>query len=254
MGYMDSACTAIHQQAFSAKLINRQVDKKTMTTQPTSQPFNAPRSLALSTAVSAGDIAAAPKTDQDHASPLNHKHLEELAKARKRAKKIRRAASVAAFSGWSTLGFGLLTLPFGIFSTVALLLGIALSIIGFVELKGRTQLLSFNPKALKHLALNQVAFACVLIAYAGWSLYSGLTSPSQIASVAGTQGMAGLENIESLEHLLTLAIYGGLILGTIIFQGGAALYYATRSKYMRRYINNTPQWVLELQRNQSSSI
>jgi hypothetical protein len=45
-------------------------------------------------------------------------------------------------------------------------------------------------------------------------------------------------------------IYGGLIVGTVIVQGLESIYYATRAKYLRDYLDQTPQWVIDLNRSQ----
>jgi hypothetical protein len=42
-----------------------------------------------------------------------------------------------------------------------------------------------------------------------------------------------------------------LIALTIIFQGLNAVYYFTRAKLLRRYVAETPAWVVELQRTQA---
>ncbi len=64
--------------------------------------------------------------------------------------------------------------------------------------------------------------------------------------------MAGmLGSIEQLQTIVTLAVYGSVILFSIIFQGGTAWYYFTRSRHIRAYISETPQWIIDLQRTTS---
>ncbi len=50
---------------------------------------------------------------------------------------------------------------------------------------------------------------------------------TELESVTGSIG--------DLQTTLTLAVYGGLIIGTIIFQGLNALYYFTRTKHVQAY-------------------
>jgi len=45
-----------------------------------------------------------------------------------------------------------------------------------------------------------------------------------------------------------LLIYGGLILGTLLFQGLNAWYYFTRGKHVQTYLDATPSWIIDLQR------
>ena len=54
--------------------------------------------------------------------------------------------------------------------------------------------------------------------------------------------------VEGLTRLITLAIYGGMIAVAVFAQGGLALYYFTRGKYVRAYVQQTPEWVLAVQK------
>ena len=48
--------------------------------------------------------------------------------------------------------------------------------------------------------------------------------------------------------MLAIAIYGLLIPASIAFQGGLAWYYFSRNKHVVKYRNETPEWVIEMQR------
>ena len=50
------------------------------------------------------------------------------------------------------------------------------------------------------------------------------------------------------EEAATKSIYGGLIAGTLVFQGLNSFYYFTRRKHLEAYLIETPEWVVELQR------
>ena len=63
----------------------------------------------------------------------------------------------------------------------------------------------------------------------------------------GNRGILG--SVEQLYEMISLGIYGGLIAGTLIFQGLNSLYYFTRRKHVEAYLRETPQWVVELQRH-----
>ena len=47
---------------------------------------------------------------------------------------------------------------------------------------------------------------------------------------------------------INIATYILLILATLAFQGGMGVYYFTRRRLMHAYLNDTPQWVLDVQR------
>jgi hypothetical protein len=71
------------------------------------------------------------------------------------------------------------------------------------------------------------------------------------AFAADSQVVEMLGPIEDLQKTITLAVYGSLIFLSIIFQGGTAWYYFTRSRYLRAYVSDTPAWIVDLQRTTS---
>ena len=54
--------------------------------------------------------------------------------------------------------------------------------------------------------------------------------------------------MSELQWQLTLAIYGAVIVGAIVFQGLNAVYYFTRAKHLSAYLDETPDWVVDVQR------
>jgi hypothetical protein len=183
-------------------------------------------------------------------SPLSPEHLRELELARARSKKIRRAAGVAMFNGWTVGGFAALSLLIGLFSLTSLLIGVALAAVTYNEFAGAKMLRRLDLRAPRRLALGQLGLCGVLITYALWSIYSLQTGPSsyEAALAAGGQGAALVGSIQQFEQAVTYAVYGGLIVGSILFQGGTAWYYFSRMKYVRAYVSETPPWIIELER------
>jgi hypothetical protein len=53
--------------------------------------------------------------------------------------------------------------------------------------------------------------------------------------------------LEGLYKTASLAMYGGVIVLSILFQGGNALYYFTRRRHVEEFIAETPQWVRDVQ-------
>ena len=70
--------------------------------------------------------------------------LQSIANARRQARKISRAAGVAAFSGWAMAFFAAISIISGLFSLPALALGLGLSVVAVVELKGSKRLRAFD--------------------------------------------------------------------------------------------------------------
>ena len=57
------------------------------------------------------------------------------------------------------------------------------------------------------------------------------------------------ETIGNLYVQITLALYGSVFLGSVLFQGGNALYYFSRERLVREYVNDTEPWVIDLQKS-----
>jgi tetratricopeptide (TPR) repeat protein len=116
--------------------------------------------------------------------PLDPQDHVALATANERARKVRKAAGVAAFNGWGTAVLAVCSVPFAPFSIVGFLVMVGLAIVAYNELRGRKRLLQFDPDAAKLLGWNQLGFLGLIIAYCAWMLFTGLTSESPLAAEA----------------------------------------------------------------------
>ena len=47
---------------------------------------------------------------------------------------------------------------------------------------------------------------------------------------------------------VTVAVYGGVIVGSLIVQGLTALYYFTRAGLIRKFLLQTPPWAIDILR------
>lgn len=182
--------------------------------------------------------------------PLAPEHYRQLAAANERAKKIRNAAGVAAFNGWATAILAILSAPFGM---SGLLVTAGLSVIAFNELRGRRRLLAYDPSAATLLGWNQVGLLAMITVYCVWMLFSGISGEGALAAELKThpelaEAIGSLDGFDALYKLAVVAIYGTVIGLSAVFQGLNALYYFTRRKYVLSYVQETPGWVIELQR------
>ncbi|MFH1748808.1 MAG: hypothetical protein ABIG44_17375 [Planctomycetota bacterium] len=196
----------------------------------------------------------APEQPAAAAGPLSAAHLRELELARGRSKKIRRAINVALFNAWSLAIFAALSLLIGLFSLTSLVIGVALAVVAYNEFAGARLLRRYDERGTYRLGWNQLGLCGVLVIYASWCIYTSFTSPSSLDEALGAsaQALQMVGSIKSLERVITLAVYGGLIVGSILFQGGTAWYYFSRKRHIRAYKQETPKWIIELQQHSAS--
>ena len=199
-------------------------------------------SIAISTAQAA-----------QSAGPLSTEHHQQIASAHSRAAKIRSAARTAAFNGWVTGAFAVLSAPFAPFSFVGFLVTVGLAVVTYNEFRGRKLLLGFDPEAARLLGWNQLGFLGLITAYSLWMIYDGLTGPGlldkELMQHPELQRVLGsAEDLQRFCQLTVLAIYGTLIVASALFQGCTALYYFTRRGHVLAYLRETPGWIVEMQR------
>jgi len=213
------------------------------------------KDAAASTMDVASPVSARPVTDVREHPPttppddgaISPEQLQAITIARHQARKISRAAVVAAISGWSMAVFGTISLLAGLFSLPSFLLGIGLVVVAWVELRGARALRAVDLNAPRSLALNQLGVLVLVTAYAGWGVVTALVGPGpydeQIA--AGGAIADSLAPIDQLTRIVTVAIYAAVIAGSVLAQGCAAAYYFTRRRHMTSYLRSTPKWVIE---------
>ena len=175
----------------------------------------------------------------------------ELAAASAAWKKLRRLAGYAAFEGWSLATFGAMTLVCGGYGSASgLMISLALLGTGIFEIRTARQLRRLNPSAIIQLAGNELVLAAALIAYALINLYlsrHGGGAPSEIEQMIGQAGDSTSDIHDQLSSAVEL-FYLGLIAVALVAQGGAALVYLSRRPHLKRYLEQTPDWIQQMQR------
>ena len=184
--------------------------------------------------------------------PLTQSHRDEVTSAQDRARKIHKAAALAGFNGWTTGIIAICSAPFALFSLAGLVVTVGLSFVTYNEFRGRRQLLRFERNAATFLGWNQIGFLVLIVGYCLWMLFVGLTADAPFAAEmkANPQLIAALGSdveFDQLYRLLVVAVYGAVIGLSAVFQGLNALYYFTREKYVEAYVQQTPNWVHDLQ-------
>lgn len=177
-------------------------------------------------------------------------NLQELEAARKGARKVRRAVSVANFDGWTIAIFGAITLAMGLTDFTNIGLSLGLGAVAYFELRNAARLKRLEPDAARVLGFNQLALAGILIIYACWQLYVSSRSGSTAAALGVTDPDVAqmLGPVQDLTTMIYHAVYGALILIAVFAQGSMALYYFTRVRLVRNYLATTPEWIITLQK------
>jgi hypothetical protein len=189
-------------------------------------------------------------------NPLSREHYEELAAAKRQLNKVRAAARVATFNGWTIGVLAALSAPFALFSIEGALMTIGLSVIAYIEFRGRRGLLKYDPSAATLLGWNQVGLLTLISVYCLWALWTALSGPGPLAAELQAQpelgeALGSADDLDSLYRGVAIAFYGVVILLSLIVQGLNAVYYFTRRKYILACLRDTPQWVLDLERASS---
>ncbi len=187
-------------------------------------------------------------------NPLSASHRRELVAARDRAKSIRRAARVASFNGWATAVAAAASGMFLAFdhSAAAIAVTLGLCIVAHNEFRGRKLLLNFDPAGATLLGWNQVGLLAIVVVYCLWKL-SGSSAEAAGALAQQLNGETEQEllrmvgDLQGLYQTVSLGLYGGAIVLSVLFQGGNAIYYFTRRRCVEDFIAETPQWVREVQ-------
>lgn len=180
-------------------------------------------------------------------------HHQQIASAHSRAAKIRSAARVAAFNGWVTGAFALCSLPFAPFSIAGFLVALGLAVVTYNEFRGRKMLLAYDPNAASLLGWNQVGFLGLIAAYSLWMIADAFTGAGPFSKEFQQypelqQALGSAEQFQQLYRLVILAIYGSVIALSAAFQGYSACYYFTRLPIIQAYLQDTPGWIVEMQR------
>ena len=181
--------------------------------------------------------------------PLSPEQFAQIENARVRGRKIRRAATVAAVDAWCSAVFAVLTLLSAIFSPICLAFGLAFCVTAFNSFRGLRRLRRIDASAPRLLALNQILLAAIVITYALYSIWSIWPGHGGSASPADDEMKQLPEEYQHIIRDAEFGLYISLLAGTIAAQGAAAWYYITRKKYLITYLRETPQWVIDLQRN-----
>jgi len=204
------------------------------------------------------DTANTSATSAQQQSPLSAEQHQQIAAARKRARKVRRAVGVAKFDAWTTAVFACFTLSYVLlspfiagFDWVAVMVGGGMALVAFNSFRFANRLRHYDVRAPRLLALNQIFFAAVITAYCLWQIarvmfgwYEPNPAMAQLKADPTVAEVYG--DIEEITRIVVPLVYGAVIFGSILVQGSTALYYFTRGRHVREFRRQTPPWIVDL--------
>jgi hypothetical protein len=197
-----------------------------------------------------GPLPYAPSISSPVAAPASTAQVQhELAAARVAAKKVRRTAAYAIFDAWTIAIFAGISFICGVSSDISgVIMGLCMGLIAYVEFTGAAQVRRLDPDAAKRLGYNQLAFGALIMLYGFWMMHgssSGLDSIKQQLADAGTSSQQVDDWMRTI-HNLVIAL---IVAIPVLAMGGTALFYFSREKHIRQYIQNTAPWIVEMQRS-----
>ncbi len=178
-------------------------------------------------------------------APITRDQIELVTQARSRRRKLDRAAKVAAFGGWTSGVFAMLTLPFVWSSWETCMVAAGLAIVAYHEFKGRRLLLAMDDRGPRLLGFNQIGFACMIVVYCAWQIVKVSRGEGVYAEAIASEPMLAdmLGPMGHVMQTLVMGMYVAMIGATVLFQGGTAWYYFSRGRLVRAYREKTPAWV-----------
>jgi hypothetical protein len=203
-------------------------------------------------------VTARPAGSDDSLGPLREEHYRALRVAIGARRPIQRAARTARGSALTTLLIGGLGAVVSLIwpSWINWVMAAGIGVIGLVEYVGAGRMRRGERSAATLLATNQLAFVLLISAYCVYQMVTaaqgggdfGLISPELRAELAPVQG-AGVNIEQQLREVAPVIAYGFytlVIVASAIAQGGLALYYFTRRRYLAEFAAVTPAWIQRL--------
>ncbi len=181
---------------------------------------------------------------------LSPAHMAELTASTAAIRKACRSAGVARFSGWTLWVFAAITALGGLTDPVSLATAAGLGGLAWSELKGASQVKRLDVRGPKRLVVNQFVLLGLIVVYAGLNIWGAL----QAAPPAGLEptGDASVDQllgeIGDMTKLITLGVYGCLVVVGVPVQLLMAGYHARRGRQLRECLARTPEWIVAVAR------
>ncbi len=163
-------------------------------------------------------------------------------------KALQRVIGLSRLNGWSVVivsGLGtLVALALGDWLSTGL--GLLVAAFGGVEVHGHRLLKKRDPAGMKWLVRSQMLVLALILAYCvsrlgsfdGESALANLTSDMEAVLLESGLNRA---DILPLVHQMFIALYVSVALASIIYQGGLALYYRSKTRLVTEALTIPPE-------------
>jgi len=164
----------------------------------------------------------------------------DLARAAVLGAPLRRAAKLARANGLGYAVFGALTILLSLPLDVAgLLLGGCLLAVGISQQRTAPGLVAGDIAAPGLLARNELLLFGAITGYAlAQMTFLRASSATDLEMLGDSAGV----DVAGLVDAIAGAVYGGVILTSLLYQGGMALYFRRRTPIVETYAREVPEW------------
>lgn len=167
----------------------------------------------------------------------------ELARAAELGAPLRRAAKIARANGLGYAVFGVLTILLSLPAGIAgLLLGGCLLAVGIAQQRMAPRLVGGDRGSPLALARNELLLLGAITAYAVAQMT--ILRANTAAELEMFGDSAGVD-VAGLVDEIASAVYGSVIVVSLLYQGGMALYFRRRAPLVERYVSEVPGWARE---------
>ena len=185
--------------------------------------------------------------------PLSQEQMAQIGEARMNASQILRAAQIAHREFVGLVLMGVLTAMFACYGGISissLIMGLWMIVGGVIEHLGEQRIRRLDPNVFTTLSRNQLFLGIMFVVISGWWMLTiAMGSDKDLAATSGTLNNLGIaaKQMMPMVKLLLYGAYASVGVFGIVWQGYLAWYYSRRQWQLMQYIQETPQWIIDMQ-------
>jgi hypothetical protein len=187
--------------------------------------------------------------------PLSQEQMAQIGEARMNASQILRAAQIAHREFVGLVLMGVLTAMFACYGGISissLIMGLWMIVGGVIEHLGEQRIRRLDPNVFTTLSRNQLFLGIMFVVISGWWMLTiAMGSDKDLAATSGTLNNLGIaaKQMMPMVKLLLYGAYASVGVFGIVWQGYLAWYYSRRQWQLMQYIQETPQWIIDMQQS-----